>query len=403
MAYDDTNMIYCEKCRKTMSEKNFFSSNNLEKYPNNGKVNQCKACMTMHINNWDPNSYLWILQELDIPYLPDQWNSIMQKHASDPDKLVGGAILGKYIATMRLKQNKKYRWKDSETLQEIANARAEQAMRRQGLDEAIIQQTLEQGKIPTVVQPPPPESFFTAAPPDPRNAQPQDDEADYVDELTDEDRLYLKLKWGRMYKPEEWIQLETLYTEMKESYDIQTAGHEDNLKLLCKTSLKANQLIDLGDVEGFQKMSKVYDQLMKSGKFTAQQNKAENGEFVDSISELVALCEEQGFIPRYYTDGPQDKVDRTLEDLKTYTRTLVTEEMNLGNLIESAVKQIAMEKEKAEDEDIDDNEDLFEDKLFAEDSDNFIKAEDMEEWNELEDEMETEDALYIADLLGDDD
>jgi hypothetical protein len=149
-------------------------------------------------------------------------------------------------------------------------------------------------------------------------------------------------------------------------------------------------------------MSKVYDQLMKSGKFTAQQNKAENGEFVDSISELVALCEEQGFIPRYYTDGPQDKVDRTLEDLKSYTRTLVTEEMNLGNLIESAVKQIAIEKEKAEDEDVDDNEDLFEDKLFAEDSDNFIKAEDMEEWNELEDEMETEDASYIADLVGDD-
>ena len=39
MAYDDINMIYCEKCRKTMNEKNFFSSNNLEKYPNNGKVN----------------------------------------------------------------------------------------------------------------------------------------------------------------------------------------------------------------------------------------------------------------------------------------------------------------------------------------------------------------------------
>ena len=398
MSYTEDTMIYCEKCRKTMNEKNFFSSNNLEKYPNKGKVNQCKACMTMHVNNWDPNSYLWILQELDIPYLPDQWNSIMQKHAGDPDKLVGGAIIGKYIATMRLKQNKKYRWKDSETLQEMANARAEQAMRRQGLDEAVIQQTLEQGKIPTVIQPPPPESFFSAAPPDPRNEPPQEND-DFVDDLTEEDKLYLKLKWGRMYKPDEWIQLETLYTQMKESYDIQTAGHEDNLKLLCKTSLKANQLIDLGDVEGFQKMSKVYDQLMKSGKFTAQQNKSENGEFVDSISELVALCEEQGFIPRYYTDGPQDKVDRTLEDLKTYTRTLVTEEMNLGNLIESAVKQIAIEKEKAEDEDIDDNEELFEDKLFGEDSEDFIKTEDLEEWNDLEDELALEDDKYIADLL----
>ena len=144
--------------------------------------------------------------------------------------------------------------------------------------------------------------------------------------------------------------------EMMESYDIQSAGHIDNLKLLCKTSLKANQLIDIGDVEGFQKMSKVYDQLMKSGKFTAQQNKAEQGEFVDSISELVTLCEKEGFIPRFYTDGPMDKVDETLLDMKNYTRSLVTEEMNLGNLIESAVKQIAIEKEKAEDEDIDDNE-----------------------------------------------
>ena len=90
------------------------------------------------------------------------------------------------------------------------------------------------------------------------------------------------------------------------------------LKLICKTSLKANQLIDLGDIEGYQKIAKVYDSLMKSGKFTAAQNKAEQGEYVDSISEFVALCEKDGFIPRYYVDGPQDKVDRVIEDMKFY-------------------------------------------------------------------------------------
>jgi hypothetical protein len=41
------------------------------------------------------------------------------------------------------------------------------------------------------------------------------------------------------------------------------------LKLVCKTSLKANQLIDIGDIEGFQKMEKAYNSLMKSGNFTA--------------------------------------------------------------------------------------------------------------------------------------
>ena len=45
-------------------------------------------------------------------------------------------------------------------------------------------------------------------------------------------------------------------------------------------------------------MVKMYDSLMKSGKFTAAQNKAENGEFLDSISEFVVLCEKDGFIPR---------------------------------------------------------------------------------------------------------
>jgi hypothetical protein len=49
-------------------------------------------------------------------------------------------------------------------------------------------------------------------------------------------------------------------------------------------------------------MQKAYDSLMKAGKFTAAQNKAESGEFVDSIGELIELCEKQGYIERYYID-----------------------------------------------------------------------------------------------------
>ena len=66
----------------------------------------------------------------------------------------------------------------------------------------------------------------------------------------------------------------------------------------------------------------------------------ESGDYIDSVSELVALCERDGFIPRYYTDGPQDKVDRTIQDLQGYTRSLIMEEQNLGEMIEMAVRQI---------------------------------------------------------------
>ena len=204
--------------------------------------------------------------------------------------------------------------------------------------------------------------------------------------LTEEDKMYLKVKWGSTYREDEWVQLERLYTDMMNSYDIQTAGHKDTLKLICKTSLKANQLIDIGDVDGYQKVSKVYDGLMKSGKFTAAQNKAEQGEYIDSISELVMICETDGFIPRYYVDEPKDKVDRVLQDLQTYTRSLIMEETNLGNMIDAALQQIQIDNEKASKINLDDADDddttaleneLFNSEPITEDS---ITDEDMEDF-----------------------
>lgn len=225
---------------------------------------------------------------------------------------------------------------------------------------------------------------------------------DFADELTDEDRLYLRMKWGKGYRPEEWIKMEQLYEDMMASYDIQGAGHKDTLIMICKTSLKANQLIDMGDVEGFQKMSKVYDQLMKSGKFTAAQNKGESGEFIDSIGELVAICERDGFIPRYYVDGPQDKVDRTLEDLQGYTKTLIMEEMNLGNMIESSMKEIMADKEREAQIDADnsDEDDAFEAQLFSDQSEHILTDEDFVALREMEEEQEMDDVEYLESLLG---
>ena len=380
---------YCEKCNRTKAAEEFYSSNNLDKYPNDGKLTQCKKCLTLHVDNWNPETYLWILQEADVPYIADEWNKLMMTYARDGKKTSGMTILGRYLSKMKLKQFRDYRWKDNEFLQQMANSKIEQAMKRQGYEaaeiaDAINRATFEMPKgelqepkfIEADENPFIQEDYFD------RNV-----ETDFNDDLTDEDRTYLRLKWGKTYKPEEWIRLEQLYNEMMDSYDIQSAGHIDTLKLICKTSLKANQLIDIGDIEGFQKMSKVYDALMKSGKFTAAQNKAESGEFVDSISELVEICEKEGFIPRFYIENPNDKVDETLADLKFYTRTLVTEEMNLGNLIESAIKEMAKEEAKEEDEDI-------EDEIMTLDDVDLLKDEDFEAYGDfLDEEAEADEEL----------
>lgn len=125
-------------------------------------------------------------------------------------------------------------------------------------------------------------------------------------------------------------------------------------------------------------MSKTYDMLMKSAKFTAAQNKEENGEYVNAVGELVFMAEKEGFIPRYYTDKPGDKVDETIADLRGYTDTLVREELNLGNLIEGAVRTMSREEEKEEDEDLDDEEVTLEDIDF-EAHYNFLEQEQDED------------------------
>lgn len=387
-------LYYCEKCHKTKPEKDFYSSNNLVKYPNGGKLNQCKQCISMHIDNWNPDTYLWILEECDVPYIPTEWVGLLQKYAKDPAKVTGSTILGRYLAKMKLKQYRDYRWGDTEFLQELSNQKIEATMKQSGQYSAseIAQAIEESNKI--VLPEKPPELLAAQEPAVPHYQTEQDD--NIMDELTPEDITYLKIKWGKTYKPEEWLQLEKFYNDMMESYDIQTAGHIDTLKFICKTSLKANQLLDLGDVDGAQKMIKMYDSLMKSGKFTEAQNKAEKGEAIDSISELVAICEKEGFIPRYYTDGPQDKVDRVLQDLQTYTRTLVVEEMGLGTMIEKAAKQIEEDRKLKESNDgAEDDEEAMEEELFS-DKDNYqIAPEDMYDLLEEEDEYAAADYQAI--------
>lgn len=387
----DTRTFYCEKCKKTMRADMFYGSNNVEKYPE-GKHKICKQCMTMHVDNWNPDTYLWILQECDVPYIPDEWNKLMLSYAKDPSKVTGTTIIGRYLSKMKLAQFKQYRWQDSEFLQDMANKKTEETMKRQGYSAAEIATVLsgqqlnmpEKLEMPDLtpqlavpgygIPEPEPEDYF---------AEQLGIDIDLGADLTDEDKRYLLIKWGKAYKPEEWVKLEQLYKEMEESYDIQGAGHEDILKLVCKTSLKANQLLDIGDVDAAQKMVKMYDGLMKSGKFTAAQNKAENGEFLDSIGELVVICEKEGFIPRFYTGAPNDRVDETLLDLKNYTHSLVVDEMNLGNLIENAVKQMTLEEMKEEDEDVEDELDY--------DTIDELKDEDFVDYGEFIEEEELSD------------
>mgnify|MGYP007072949278 FL=1 len=354
----------CQKCGKMLDEDTQFYT-----YKNGEKTEMCKKCLTMHIDNWDPSTYLWLLEKMDVPYVPVEWDVLRDRAFAKNPNLNGMSVFGKYLSKMKLKQWKNYGWADSDRLQALnEEKRSAQDAERAAFD-AEIKEKFEAGEISeaeykTMVSAQTQHEEYVNAP----IMQPNTTMDRYYDEntsivnsqldnsvaqLTSDDKIYLAMKWGALYKPQEWIELERSYEEMTNSFDIQDADTINTLILICKTNLKMNQALDCGDIEGFQKLSKVSESLRKSAKFTAAQNKEEKNDYVDCVGELVAMCEREGYIPRFETDIPQDKVDLTLKDMKNYLYKLVTQDLGFGQQIEDALKKIQIQKEMAETETVD--------------------------------------------------
>lgn len=371
----------CEKCHKTMDEKQFYT------YKDGNKTELCKKCLTMHIDNFNPDTFLWLLKKMDVPYVPSEWNVLRDRaYAKDPNKMNGMSVFGKYLSKMKLKQWKDYGWEDSERLQakELENSK-DKIEEWQEL-EKITQERFENGEISeaeykTLVSAStqnemlngPTTMPIAAAPPEDPYIQ-EDELYDLSEELTEEDKKYLAMKWGRLYKPSEWIELEKIYEQMTASFDIQDADTINTLILICKTNLKMNQAIDIGDLDGFQKLSRVSESLRKSAKFTAAQNKEEKNDFVDSVGELVSMCEREGFIPRFATDIPQDKVDLTLKDMNKYLYKLVTQDLGFGQQIEDALQKIKIQQEMQENNDLSLDIDADSEELIDQDYEDFYQS-----------------------------
>lgn len=348
----------CQKCGKMRDEaKYFYLTRQGERY------DLCKDCLTMHINAFDEETFLWVLKALDFPYNKTEWDKIVTKEYNKNPNFKGGIIIGKYLAKMRLGQYKDKGFDDS-----AAMAAAESEKRKQNEAEhnaymAELKAKYENGEIPeaqyktmmdiaelnkdyekNILQqegPALPQNQYTFL---------DDSAIDNSSDLTDDDKLYLAMKWGTKYKPMEWVLLEKSYSEMMESFDIQDADTINTLILICKTNLKMNQCLDEGDIEGYQKLAKVSESLRKSAKFTAAQNKEKQNDFINSIGELVAYCEKNGgVIPPYKIDTPKDIVDKVIKDMKDYTKELIYEDKALAKQIEDYLKKVENAKQQEKD------------------------------------------------------
>ena len=160
--------------------------------------------------------------------------------------------------------------------------------------------------------------------------------------LTPEDQQYLIAKWGAYYTPSQWVRMERMYNEYAQEYEL-SVDRAETLRKICATSVKMDEALEQGDVNSYRALAGVFDQQRKSANFTEQQNKEGRQRPLDTVGEMIAMCErEQGPIPQWANpdEYPRDKIDQTIRDYKTYVSNLVRNEMGLGAIIESFVAKL---------------------------------------------------------------
>lgn len=394
--------LTCSKCGRVRKETEFF----LMKSGNRHDI--CKDCLCQYIDNSDPDTFCWILELFDVPYIEKEWIKLARHVKEKTGKLTSKSVLGRYIRMMNMNQWKDYRYADSDRLN-FENNKAQQealaAQEQMSQKEEFLKEQLEKGEISQAEYNTLSSSTAAAAKqefnPDLDSLKPDTSPDDAVlQELTEEDMQYLKLKWGHMYRPSQWVTMETMYQKYANEYEM-NVDREEILKKMCKTSLKMDDCLDAGDVASYQKLSTVFEAQRKSGKFTEAQNKEKEERYLDTIGELVRLCEEaKGPIANNLPDPdeyPQDKIDFTIKDLKAYTYSLVAGEPHMQDLIETFIEKY----EKAEAAETDIMEENF--VLSDEDAmkDMLTDEEAMEYQDFLEEEIAADAEALLAELEGD--
>lgn len=343
----------CIKCKRNLAVSEFYQK------LDGTKVDMCKKCLTMHVDNFDPDTFLWILEKIDVPYVSEEWNVLRDKaFARDPDKMNGMTVLGRYLSKMRLKKWQNYRWSDTKRLEEASKKLAAEKEKEQQEQEAYAKLAYENHEISeaqyrTLISTETQNASYMSdlTPPTLEDGLPQfydaDNFPDFDKQLTEADKLKLALKWGRYYSAADWVALEKDYTEMENSFDIRDQDTRNTLILICKNNLKMNQALDTGNIEEYQKLSRVQTDLRKTAKFTAAQNKEKKEDFVDSAGQLVAYCEKWGGkIPRFKIEAPADIIDTIIRDNKQYLHDLVYEDTALAQQIEDYLKRREIAEEE---------------------------------------------------------
>ena len=101
--------MICKKCQIDKQETEFLTGRD-DKY-----LCICKECVDKHFNPDDSNTFMWMLKELDIPYIEKYWKERQESCARYEKPLT----LGYYVSYMKLMSFRMWRWDDAASINQL--------------------------------------------------------------------------------------------------------------------------------------------------------------------------------------------------------------------------------------------------------------------------------------------
>lgn len=237
-----------------------------------GTINICRDCVRAEVDIEDIEEVIGFLRQIDKPFVEKIWNESV---------LSGKHPLGEYIRKINsLSQMKGKTFENSDGMQGLGKT-----VDLQTANTADTIQTLK-GVI------------------------------EYSDELVD--------KWGIGYKKHEYLLMEKFYINMKETHEINTELHIDQLKQLSYLTVDRDRLRQAGDWANYTKVSKTMEDTTKSAGFRPVDRQGlDDATGIRSFSQIFEEVEKRGFRKPPMIEFEEDVVDAMIISLANYYNRLV--------------------------------------------------------------------------------
>lgn len=271
--------LTCITCAVDKEKNNNYYNTANKMYEKIGKLPICKACLKKMINYDDMESIYSILQQFDIMFDIEHWESAT---ASKMD------TFGRYMSMANSLPN----------------------LKDKGFKDSVFDK--KQKKIKQKNS-------------NVQYSQEDDDNFLHID-ISDEELESLKEKYGHGYPDDEYILFEKKFRKLKPSFQLPTTMHEEYLREYCVNKVKETIAKAKGEFKEAKEWAAMAKESAEAGKLKpSQMSKADLSKGLDGFGQLSRMVEQhRDIIPLLpkFTQQPKDKVDITLWLYVNYIRDL---------------------------------------------------------------------------------